>query len=933
MFRTAHSARRLLAFACAPALAVITACSHGGGVASPALASAEVPQRVCAGRVVDVFGDGLAGVEVRAEGARGVTSDANGFFALVDAPPGTVTLRFDASAASGTGADFAQLVVPVASAVSGASEPSRPLVLFDLAGPAVASADVALDASGATLAPFTAAGSDARVRCAGPAGTRFTEGGAPLASSVRLRVCAVPAHELPHEPRTFEGSLALVACAFVAPEDAEFDAGAGAGLDLVLPAAREVAPGSTLALWRFDRASGSWFDLSAETGAFGLAVSGPGGTRVECAGLVTRGGWYAFAELAEVDCATQLRGRIVDQTGAGVAGALVVDSSGLSARSGADGTFAIDGVPAYDRTLLPLCVARATTVRVSAPALAGGARAELDVAAGAIVAGGSTFLGDLALVLASSGFVAGTATHNGAATEGVLALDGPGTRELAIGASGAFCAAELAPGDYRATFTPASGPARELALRVAAREVTTIAFQELRGAGERSLTVRVLVDDDASPATPPVRGAGAKVWLAGSDVISAAGLGGVCDAAGELVFDSVTGPFTLTAQLDSAAHGPFAPSTRLAVSVSALDPATDLVALPLRAPPAFELAPEDALLSGVIANLPELGPDEGLALHVRAHTRSSPFESLVPVDPRSGAFALAVPSGRVFDLALVRARCVPELPCEPAFARPVSAWLAFGVGPLEPRAELVHDFDCAAPGRVDFAHATDVTYAHLAAPDGEWSLALELDLGDGVVFALPLGAGGDGLPLPARLDLPDPAQPELASVRPALVLRASTQTGDGGFATQRVRHVLGAPAAALVLDCVSVPDVLTPAPEAVLTPEELTALTVAFTPRAGGPASGWNELSLVSGSSAGVALEFVHWVVIAPADATTIALPRASLPMFGAGAFVALDVVARRVPGPAFDFGTCFGPALTAQLARFDGELALADVSRFVLVR
>ncbi|MFQ5844201.1 MAG: carboxypeptidase-like regulatory domain-containing protein [Planctomycetota bacterium] len=880
-----------------PVIVFLPACGGGDGrrAVLPQVVSGQTDQRTLSGTILQTDGTGLEGVTVTVGAAATATTDGDGNFIIQDPDAGTVEVKLDGTTAPVPGASFPTLRLTVDVAADGATTLPQAVTLVDLNDPATAQDTVPVDVTGTTTQPLAAAGPGGDLRLDAPAGTVVLIDGAPAAGSVDIRATPVAAADVPMPLAPPGPPLDASSYATIQPAHASFDTGGGLGLDVQLPNLRDFPVGTTVDIWSFDHDVGDWVNRSAQTGNQGVVVDLGGGlTTIDAGGVITEGGWHGGVLPVDGACATTIVGRVVDQNLDPVPGAYIAVSTGQFGTTAADGTFSIPSVPAYVVADLPGCTPVGVTVEVLTPVAYGAVPAAVNVAAGTIVSGGTTDLGDIAVAVPDTGGLVGLVTDNGTGVVGATVdISGPATTTPTTGANGMFFSTGLVPGDYTASFRFAGEPApTQVTFTVASNEITTINLQRSTGTGGGSVTVLVILEEDDDFGTPGVPAAGAKVLLFGTDAGSAGGILGVANSEGRVTFHDVDGPFTVTAQLDV-----LVPSTppgvgRVATSVIDVQPPAGTLGMLLfgfrrSGPPTL-----DATLAGTVSNRPALGPNEDLVVEARNRGEHDNFLGQVQVDPTTGAYTLAIPSGEVFDAVLVH---------RGSNGAPISAMLVFGVGPASPAGTVTRNFDFGSSAVIPFDRTVTMTYNNaLAAPlNGsvhlgvqDPSIALRADL------FLNLGGGAQ----PATVKIPDVADPNLAGLWVTLSPDQEGQDAAGNDIRVDCDSRLATTPTAFTVTFEDVPTVNSPPSNALLTVAQAEALAVDFDPVTGGLAQGLNLVEIDSVGGTGLAVDETLWTIVLPKGTTSFTLPPTARPMFGPKGSYELLAEAFRFAGPPFDF-------------------------------
>ncbi|RKY19306.1 MAG: hypothetical protein DRQ55_10960 [Planctomycetota bacterium] len=488
-------------------------------------------------------------------------TDAFGNFVVQGLPAGEVEIILDGSSATNAGkAAYNTLIIMATVASVGASEIPQAIVLADLNNPDSATQDLSTSA-GVTNEEIDAEGQGSKIiELFGPVGTAIMVGGAPADGMLDINVTPVPGDQIPMPLLDGNGDpLDGGSFVTVQPPNAEFDTSglmfSGAegllqGLDITFPNDRGFAPGTLVDVWSFDHDAGEWVNRSAQTGQQGQ-VSGDGSV-IEAQGVIVKGGWHAPVLPIDVACATTLTGRVVDMnTNQPVPRVTVATDLGQFASTDANGVFSIVSVPAYQLPSNP-CIPIGVVLSAVTPVDFGGVTGSASVNAGAIVAGGSTDVGDILVDIPAKGTLSGLVTDNGQPVVGTsVDVSGAETRQFITDANGRFFGSCMQAGSYVAavTFADDTNPT-QVAFGIQANKLTTINVQTAGGQGKKTITVCVLrapeqLFGDWAPQP------GAQVTLVGSDAASAAGLFGSTNNQGQVTFTNVNPPYTITAQRDA----------------------------------------------------------------------------------------------------------------------------------------------------------------------------------------------------------------------------------------------------------------------------------------------------------------------------------------------------------------------------------------------
>ena len=881
-------------------VAVFAGCGGGGGLplAVPApIESAQTNQRSLSGTVLQFGGTGLAGVTVTVGNPTTATTDPSGNFIILDPPAGPIDVEIDGTTASVPGSTFPILHLTVDVAATGRTQ-LQPITLPDLSNPASANGTVMTDpgGSGATVGEVVVTAPSLDIQVTVPDATIITIGGAPATGNVNVNVTPVPAADVPMPLSPPGAPVDASAYVTIQPANASFDTGLGQGLDVILPNDRDFPVGTPVDIWSFDHDVGEWVNRTDETGNAGVVVDLGGGVfAIDASGVITEGGWHAGVIAVNLPCATTVSGRVVDQTGAGVPGAHVSVSTGQFGTADENGNFSIPSVPAYVVADLPTCTPIGVTVEILTPVALGAVSSTVGVAAGTVVTGGTTALGDLPVTIPNTGSLTGLVTDSGAGVPGAMVdISGPTTTTVIAGGTGTFFLTGLVPGNYTASYQFAGDPApTTFSFTIAANEITTINIQKIAGTGSGTVTVRVEYGE-AGPFAPTITPAsGAKVLLLGSDTGSAAGILGVANSQGEVSFENVDGPFTVTAQIDLTLDGE---SGRFATTLFDITPASGTIGVPILVEGDGAQPTLDATLSGTVSNLPALGANETFDVQVKDQGQDSRFQTGTQVAP-DGTYTLAIPSGEKLNVSFVHLRGDSG---GGGPARTVSAILAFDVEAASPGDTATQDFNYNV-GRIDFDQTVTMTYNN-ELPDGGF-VNLFIDNPSASPLSEHSFSIGTENRLPATVHIPDPTDANLAGLR--LLFSVHTSSFPGGLRIDSECEVfISSLPTAITINFEDPPTLNAPADGAVLTRLEAEMLTVDFTEPTGGLANGLNLVFIDSRFDTGLGLDSMSWFIFLPKGATSFTLPPTALPMFSEATDYSVELELARFAEDLGDFSS-----------------------------
>jgi hypothetical protein len=884
-------------------LVLLPACGGGGDFIPPVLTtSGETGQRTLSGTVLQPDGSPLPGVTVTAGNPSNAVTDANGSFIILDPDLGTIEVLFDGSTAAVSGSTFPELLLQVTVNATGTTV-LPPVTLPDLDDPASADTDVAVDAGGAATQAFSAQGTGGDTGVSGPSGTEIVIDGQPASGTVNLSITPVAPEAV---PVPLPESAALDAAGFVTirPAGAEFDTGNGEGLDVRLPNDRGFPLGGMVDIYSYDYDEGVWHNRSQETGNQGQVVDLGGGLfAIDGSGVITEGGSHCAVMPVDTNCATTLRGRVIDQDGDPIPGTSLATSLGQLAATGADGTFSIPNVPAYVVADLPTCTSIGVAIDFTAPVDFGAAMSTVNVPAANIVSGGITNLGDIVITVPDTGGLAGLVADNGAGVPGAMVdVSGPTTTTITAGPSGSFFQTGMLPGDYTASFPFAGDPAAtEVTFSISANETTTIGLQRSAGTGARSVTILVLfnADGEPPPSMPPV--AGAKVLLIGSDTGSAAGIEGVTNEDGRVTFEDVDGPFTVTAQLDIAIPGNPGEVARVASTLLDIQPASSTIGI-LLSGFGVELGPVDATLSGTVSNRPVLGQDENLIIDVRARGEQLEFHESAEVNPTTGAYTIDIPSGEILDVSLSH---------RDFEYKAKSAIVVFGIGPASSGGTITRDFDYGSSAVIPFDQTVNMTYNNtFSALYEDVGVTIE-DPSAPLAPYLHFSVGVSGLP--ATVMIPDVTASNLTGLDVFLTADQGGEDAQGDEVDSECDVRLTTTPTAFTFRFEDVPTINTPASGATLTVAQAEMLAVDFASVTGGLPGGLYLADIYS-ENTGLAVDRMVWSIFLPRSRSSFTLPPAALPMFGSGGTYELDVEVITTDDPPLDFNTAWDETLAQNI-------------------
>jgi hypothetical protein len=714
------------------------------------------------------------------------STDANGNFVAQDLPLGEVEVILDGSTVTNGGlAEFGTLIIMADISGEGDSEIPQNIVLADLANPDSANQDVSAT-GGATNEVIDAQGAGAvMLGVSGPVGTGIMLGGVPADGMVDINVTPVPPDQVPMPLEDGDGNpLDASSYVTVQPPNAEFDTSGGGfaneglpqGLDATFPNDRGFPPGTLLDVWSFDHDAGEWVNRSAQTGQQG-EVSGDGLT-IDADSVILKGGWHAPVLPIDTDCATKIVGRIVDlNTGDPVPGATIATDLGQFATSDENGEFTINPVPAYGLPNPP-CLAIGVNLTIVTAVDYGAVSSSLAISSGSIVTGDCTDVGDIQVDVPAKGTLSGRVVNNGQPVAGAeVRIEGEETFTEITDADGRFFRTCVLPGSYIARHLyEGDSEDTESGFGISPNQITTINIQRALGQGKKTITVCVFRDlDTFTQPFEPI--AGAKVTLQGSDAGSSGGLFGTTNADGQVTFEKVNPPYTITAQRDVVIVEDEGPEVlRQAVTLLDLSPKGSKVGIALEDDFEDDNFPDpDATFSGTLANIPDPAPppsDHFITYEVELYDPQS-FSSvaLAFVDPFDGGFNTPFVAGGPFH-AIVRQKETFFDQGPPGFGgettQTTAAFPVLNVGSVEPgeTLELNLDFDDAIP--FDREVPLDLeNFPEVTSHNGNFFAGLCLYDEDRDVDELPLGVyfnfshGKGNITPPETIFLPDVNDPAL----------------------------------------------------------------------------------------------------------------------------------------------------------------------------
>lgn len=866
-------------------LGTLAACGGGGGGSPGPTPISLISLDSLSGYIRTTGGAPLQDATVSLEADSGILSaltDDTGAFIIASIgtlPGGTVQIDIDGSTAQATGPlAFPHLSILV-SLPPGTTDLSLPQVITlpDLNNSLSANQSLALSDVGEALVPIDVvqAGGLSSIALTGPAGTILNLPGLPVgATGVDLNVTPVAPAEV---PMPLPGGLVGSSFVTIQPGNASFDPpGDVAGLDIVLPDDLGLAPGTLVDIWSFDIDAGEWVNRTEQTGQTGVVqlVGGTGpGTEIVASGVITEGGWQTAAIVVDPACATNLVGSVINSTtGAGIAGATIAISTGQFAVTDVDGNFTQALVPAYNTGLLTsdrVCVAASLTFEVVLPQGAGGlSSGPVFVSAGSINTGATTTLEPVSFELDSTGSVSGIVIGEGAPGAAVTLAPPIGEPiEVVPNENGSFFSTGLEEGQWTASFLFLGDAAPTVvAFAIVANSTTDIVIQASRGGGNGTITVLVLEDDDnmITALTPAV---GARVRLQGTDAGSSAGLVMLTDASGRAVFNSVTGPFSVTAQRDVTQNGI---TTRFASSLVDVSGSSGTIGVLLDIGSVGDIPIADAELTGTIANLPPVATSEFVLIQAIERGVTGGFSDATTVNPIDGTYSIPIPSGLLIDVTVTHFSPVASSQIKSTLFAPAS-------GPATSGGNLTLNFDLA--NAVPWQQSVGFTFSNFD-PAGPLLVgALLTDTTSGSLNFMFIH-NGPGVPASLSLELPNFASPAFAGFDVRLIALAGPDSA--------IRKVNATPAG-LAFEFIRAPLAVNPQDGDSFSLSELETLNVLYTESNTGTfgTNGANTLELYydafETNTAPQGIDQAFWSIIVPAGDNAFDLPKTALPMFAQG--------------------------------------------------
>lgn len=415
------------------------------------------------------------------------------------------------------------------------------------------------------------------------------------------------------------------------------------------------------------------------------------------------------------------------------------------------------------------------------------------------------------------------------------------------------------------------------------------------------ITVLVVEDDESGALPTPL--VGAVVTLQGTDPSSVTGAVLTTGPGGTVTFTGVTGPYSVTAQIDYVLPGE---TIRAALSVVDISPvvsgvpASGTIGLFLDKEVATPVT-SFATLSGTILSPPTLTGSQ--IIEVVAVENGG--EDVVGwADGSSGSYVMSIPAGMVVDCYAAHRQFYGSSPV-------ISSVIATGVGPVAPYGAAVQNFNFASavPWNVPVTVSESGRVAN-------FDLGIQLLVTDpaaGVDFDFSIFDGPNN---PVTIMLPSVAA--LAPFRVELDADARPNyyaTVDG---EQTRSFVLTTTPASVPFDFMPLPTMIQPQDGDDLSVSELACLGVAFNegaPPAGFGTNGLNVFFLenLSGTPP-PGIDTASWNILAPGGVQTIDVPAHARPMFAAGQDLYSGVAQFRIQGYSLGFEAFFDGNIAANL-------------------
>ena len=847
------------------------------------------------GNVRGAGGTGLVDVNVTV-GTNSTVTNANGDFVITSLgsiSSGEVLVEFDGSSA-GAGSELYSTLDVLVSLPSGTTNLVMPQVITlpDL-NSAGSDSDTVTVTAGATDAAIALANGTSNVGLDGPMGTLITIDGVLAATPVDINITPVQPEAVPMPlPDDLIGGSFVT----IQPSNAAFAPPAAAGLDVTLPNSLNLPDGTMVDIWSFDHDVNAWVNRSAETGNQG--VVSVGGADIVALGVITEGGWHAPVLPVRPECATVATGRVIDSVNMeAIPGANIAFSTGQFTTSDSNGDFTLPDLVAYDVNDLMNCTAVDVDYEVVLPPSFGSTSQTGTLAMANVVIGGTSDLSNITFTISTTGSVAGIISGDGAGDVLLTEDAGSGTAMATPNSDGSFFIDGLAEGAWTATFQ-FDGLAfpTENTFTVVANQIATVNLQAAVGQGTDDITIFVVEDDD-DDTTPLMPVQGAVVLLQGSDAGSSNGFVMTTDMNGMATFNDVSGPYTVTAQLDNLEGST---TTRHASSLVGITPTSSTIAVPLLIEPVENVPIPSDSLTGIVSNMPAIMGTETLEVFaVATNFGFDVFSGNAMVD-NMGNYTMSVPPGVELDAWVVHRDNL-------ATSRIISTLFVPGIGQTS-GGTLAANFDFA--NAVAWDQPVNVTFANVGA-DVDTDVYFEaFDLAAGTAFD---GLIYSGSIANVTLNLPDVTDMAFTGLN----FNVFAGVNPGTLSESECEFVLSSTPTDLDFDFLSPPTPVTPADSADFTAEEFGNLTVSFTGAANGSfgANGFNAyfFESISGPTPS-GIDVAQWEIFFPSNASSFDIPLAALPMFVDGQTLEGGIDKQLFAGSTVNFNTFFNENVNQNL-------------------